>query len=60
MKFISKILGIIGIICLLSAAGNDDLGGCTYPLGYIVAWSAVGLAMIGIATVIWLKGEQND
>ena len=60
MKMISKILGITGILCLLSAAGNDDYAmaaGENYPIAYLVAWTIGGIICLGAA---WLLSELSD
>lgn len=56
MKIISTALAIIGATCLLSAAGNDELGQATgnpYPLAALIAWAAIGMACIGAAWAIY-------
>lgn len=52
MKAITTILGIAGVICLLSAAGNDDITGGSYPITHLLAWAACGMACLGAAIMI--------
>lgn len=53
MKAITTILGIAGAICLLSAAGNDDITGGSYPITHLLAWAACGMACLGAAWAIY-------
>ena len=52
MKAITKMLGIAGAICLLGAAGNDDLMGSSYPITHLLALGACGAACIAAAVLI--------
>lgn len=61
MKIISTALAIIGATCLLSAAGNDDLGqatGSPYPTAALIAWAAIGMACIGAAWMLYERSER--
>lgn len=63
MKTLPRSLGVIGSICLLSAAGNDDLSnaaGSTYPLAQLLAWAACGFACMGAAWAIHNLNTQKN
>ena len=57
MKILSKLALIIGILCLLSAAGNDEYAAAAgegYPFLYLVGWTIAGIIFLGAA---WLLSE---
>jgi uncharacterized membrane protein YkvI len=46
MKYISKIMIVIGIVLMFSAVGNDDMTAAHYPLVKILTLLYVGLLLI--------------
>ena len=58
MKKFSKILIVIGIILMFSAAGNDDMTASHYPLYKLLSMLVIGL--ICICNGILINRLSND
>lgn len=59
MKKIGNALIAIGIVCLMSACGNDDYYTAMhmfYPMKELLLWTVSGFAFMGIGSLIKLKG----
>ncbi len=59
MKKLGNGLIALGIVCLMSAAGNDDYYTAMhmiYPLKELILWIMGGLAFMGIGSAIKVKG----
>lgn len=59
MKKIGNALIAIGIVCLMSACGNDDYYTAmhmVYPMKELLLWVVSGFAFLGLGNLIKMKG----
>ena len=54
-----KISMAAGIILVLSAASNDDLYGCAYPLTKLLLTGGAGLVLILIGSIPLFRSERR-
>ncbi len=59
-KIIFSTMIITGLICIMSAIGNDDLYGLSYPIYKIILWNVAGLLLIGIGAKGLENGTRKD
>lgn len=59
MNKLGNALIALGIVCLMSAAGNDDYYMAThmiYPLKELILWIFSGFVFLGLGGLMKLKG----
>lgn len=52
MRIIYRIMIVIGVLMLVSAAGKDELYGTAYPLNELVSALSIGFALIAAGLLI--------